>query len=67
VDRGATLAIGKNVGISSTAIVAHKKITIGKNVKIGGRVCIYDTDFHSLDPKVRKQADLDSEKKLINP
>ena len=53
VDKGATLHIGKNVGISATAIVAHQSITIGDNVKIGGGVCIYDTDFHSLDPRIR--------------
>ncbi len=40
---------GDNVGISSTAIICHKGITIGDNVKIGGNVVIYDTDFHSLD------------------
>lgn len=50
VDRGASLTIGKNVGMSSTAIITHDRIDIGNNVKIGGGVCIYDTDFHSLDP-----------------
>ena len=66
VDNGATLNIGNNVGISSTAIVAHKEITIGNNVKIGGGVCIYDTDFHSLDSVHRKNQTLDRqfEKKL---
>lgn len=53
VDYGAELTIGKNVGISQTALVAHEKILIGDNVKIGGGVCIYDTDFHALDPQVR--------------
>ncbi len=54
VDNGAELIIGNNVGISSTALVAKKSIHIGDNVKIGGGVCIYDTDFHSLDPEIRK-------------
>lgn len=53
VDKGAELMIGDNVGISQTALIAHKSITIGDNVKIGGGTCIYDTDFHSLDPKIR--------------
>lgn len=53
VDKDAELIIGNNVGISGTALVAHKKITIEDNVKIGGGVCIYDTDFHSLDSAVR--------------
>lgn len=53
VDRGAVLKIGDNVGISQSAIVCQKEITIGNNVKIGGGVKIYDTDFHSLDPLLR--------------
>lgn len=53
VDRNAILTIGKNVGMSSTAIICHKNIVIGDCVKIGGGVCIYDTDFHSLDSSVR--------------
>ena len=36
VDRGATLTIGDNVGISQAALVCHKSITILNNVKIGG-------------------------------
>lgn len=47
------LDIGKNVGISQTAIVCYYKITIGNNVRIGAGACIYDTDFHSLSPEYR--------------
>lgn len=57
VDRSAELVIGEHVGISQAAIICHKKITIGDYVKIGGGVCIYDTDFHSLDPAIRKGPD----------
>jgi len=53
VDRGATLIIGNNVGMSQAALICHQSITIGNHVKIGGGVKIYDTDFHSLDPKLR--------------
>lgn len=53
-DKGALIVIGENVGMSSTAIVSYEKISIGDNVKIGGGVCIYDTNFHSLDPSQRK-------------
>jgi acetyltransferase-like isoleucine patch superfamily enzyme len=67
VDKGATLIIGKNVGISSTAIVALESITIGDNVKIGGGVCIYDTDFHSIDPVVRRNVVLDLQAKANKP
>lgn len=54
VTNGATLRIGKNVGISQASIICHHSITIGDYVKIGGGVKIYDTNFHSLDPAVRR-------------
>lgn len=64
VNRGAKLIIGYNVGISQAALVCHQSITVGNNVKIGGGVKIYDTDFHSLDPKIRaSNADLEHKAK----
>lgn len=57
VDRGCTLTIGDNVGISQTALVAHADLTIGDNVKIGGGTCIYTSDFHSLDATIRASKD----------
>ncbi len=54
VGKEGKLIIGDNVGMSSTALVAHKEIVIGDNVKLGGGVCIYDTDFHSLKFSVRR-------------
>lgn len=59
-DNGAELIIGKNVGISSATLLSRKRISIGDNVKIGGGVCIYDTDFHSLDPDIRKDSTKDT-------
>lgn len=53
VGKNAELQIGNNVGISSTAIVCQNKITIADNVRIGGGVVIYDTDFHSLNHQHR--------------
>lgn len=53
VDRGAKLIIGNHVGMSQAALICHQSITIGNYVKIGGGVKIYDTNFHSLDPKLR--------------
>ncbi len=60
------LIIGSNVGMSSTAIVCHHSIFIGDNVKIGGNVVIYDTDFHSVDANDRlsRSSDINSTRKL---
>lgn len=53
VDRGAELRIGDNVGVSQCALIAHADIEIQNNVKIGGGVSVYTTDFHSLDAVTR--------------
>ena len=53
VGHGCKIIIGNNVGISQTTLIAQADITIKDNVKIGGGVKIYTTDFHSLDPSVR--------------
>lgn len=57
VDRDATLTIGDNVGISQAALVAITDITIGNDVKIGGGVQVFTSDFHSLDPKIRASSE----------
>jgi acetyltransferase-like isoleucine patch superfamily enzyme len=67
VDKGAQLQIGNNVGLSQAAIICHLSITIGDNVKIGGGVCIYDTDFHSIYPEIRKSPKLDLLNKVKIP
>jgi len=66
VDRGANLIIGDNFGISQAAIICHLSIKIGNNVKIGGGVSIFDTDFHSLQSILRSnlETDLRNKKKL---
>lgn len=63
VRENAVLRIGDHVGLSSTAIICQKEIIIDDNVKIGGGVCIYDTDFHSLKSDERKNLNLDSKNK----
>jgi acetyltransferase-like isoleucine patch superfamily enzyme len=67
VGENATLTIGENVGMSQTAIVCHERIEIGNNIKIGGGVCIYDTDFHSLDPAKRRDPKADFADKKCKP
>ncbi|WP_282591784.1 acyltransferase [Gaoshiqia sediminis] len=53
--------------MSSTALIAHHQITIGNNVKIGGGTCIYDTDFHAINPNTRALQETDREKKINLP
>lgn len=61
------LTIGNNVGISATALICNHKISIGDNVKIGGGVCIYDTDFHNLNSQIRSNPKLDKQNALKAP
>lgn len=51
--KGGTLIIGNNVGMSNTTIVCWNEIIIEDNVRIGGGSKIWDTNFHSLDYKDR--------------
>lgn len=51
--KGGELKIGDNVGMSASSIVCRDKVTIGNNIKLGGNVVIYDTDFHSQSYKER--------------
>jgi acetyltransferase-like isoleucine patch superfamily enzyme len=67
VDKQAVLTIGNNLGISQAAIICHLSITIGDNVKIGGGVSIYDTDFHCLLPEMRKDPNQDLKYKEKKP
>ena len=50
----AKIIISENVGISGASIVSATSIVIENNVNIGGGVCIWDTDFHPVDPTLRK-------------
>jgi acetyltransferase-like isoleucine patch superfamily enzyme len=59
VRSNAHLIIGEHVGISGTAIICTKSITIGNYVKIGGNTVLYDTDFHSIDYLARMNKDTD--------
>ena len=48
IDNG-TIKIGDNSGCSFSVISSMNKIEIGKNVKIGGNVRIFDHDYHSIN------------------
>lgn len=51
------VTIGRNVGMSQTTIIAHSNVTIMDNVKLGGGVKIYTSDFHSLHSSIRSTED----------
>jgi len=54
---GAKLMCGDNSGFSSVTINCRSSITIGRNVKVGADVRIYDNDFHSLEPQFRRSGE----------
>ncbi len=54
VHKGAKLRIGGNVRISNSTIQCSRSISIGSYTMIGGSCKIWDTDFHSIDPEIRK-------------
>lgn len=56
MEKGASLKIGNNVGMSSTRMWIHDSVTIGDNVKIGACVLITDTDAHPLDYLARRSS-----------
>lgn len=65
VNKDAQLTIGNNVGISQASIICHYCIEIQNNVKIGGGVKIYDTDFHSLNAADRLSPQVDMTNKKM--
>lgn len=54
LEPGALISIGSNTGISSACIWAKTAIEIGEFVNIGADAIITDCDWHSLDPKTRR-------------
>ncbi len=50
------IEIGEGSGGSGLVISARSRVTIGRGVKLGGNVRIYDHDFHSLDSSVRNSS-----------
>ncbi len=67
INKNAKLIIGKNVGMSSVAIVCSKKIVFGDNVRIGGNTVFYDTDFHSLNHYERTNIPENKENIRVKP
>ena len=48
------LKIGINFAMTGGALCAAEKIVIGNDVNIGANTTIIDTDFHPLDPELRR-------------
>ena len=53
MERGASLKIGDNVGISSSCLRVYDFLKIGDYTKIGADTIILDSDAHSLDYRIR--------------
>ena len=49
------IEIGEEAGISGASIAARCGIRIGTRVLIGAGACIWDTDFHPVDPGLRRE------------
>lgn len=59
------IIISNGVGLSNTAIVSDSEVFIDEYTNIGAGTCIYDTDFHSIDPEMRRNGDNDIKSKPI--
>lgn len=64
---GASIIIGNNVGMSSSCVWSHSKITIGNRVNIGGDCILMDSDAHSLNYLDRRNYQLDKVNKKDSP
>lgn len=53
---GGYIEIGDNSGCSGAIISSRSSVKIGRYVKVGGNVRIFDHDFHSLDPELRSDS-----------
>ena len=51
---GAVLETGANFAMTGGTLCAGERITIGDRVTIGANSTVIDTDFHPLDPELRR-------------
>jgi acetyltransferase-like isoleucine patch superfamily enzyme len=51
---GASITVGQGCGFTGTVIVAAENITIGDRVIVGANAVITDSDFHPIDPDLRR-------------
>lgn len=57
---GASLFIGDDFGMTGGSLVVDEQITIGHRVWVGANTIITDTDFHPIDPDIRRLRPLDA-------
>jgi len=50
----AFIRIGDNAGLSGVSIAAASGVEIGERTLVGSGALIWDTDFHPLDPEMRR-------------
>jgi acetyltransferase-like isoleucine patch superfamily enzyme len=60
IKQNASLITGVNFSMSGGSICAAELIEIGDNVAVGANTTIVDTDFHSLDPYLRRTKPLEA-------
>jgi acetyltransferase-like isoleucine patch superfamily enzyme len=53
---GSVVELGAGAQINNDAVIKSEGpgISIGRNALLGSQVCIYDSDFHALDPRGRR-------------
>lgn len=54
IEPGASITIGRHVGMSGTRMWVARSLTIGNNVNIGAGVVLIDTDCHQFDHRMRR-------------
>jgi len=54
-EAGAVLEIGNDFAMTGGVICAAEQVTIGNHVMVGANCTIMDTDFHPLNPDLRRR------------
>jgi acetyltransferase-like isoleucine patch superfamily enzyme len=67
VTKDAEFIIGSNSGMNGCLIYCSNSIIIGQNVDIGGGTRIYDTNFHSLNYRDRRDSFKDKNNTISLP
>lgn len=55
MEAGARVEVGEGSSLSGASIVARQAVVIGREVMVGADACVWDSDFHPLDPAARRR------------